>query len=108
MKRRIADLAAAASTTPRHGADRSRPSRPSAPRRTRGARLQHDRLRYDMSSERGVAYQWHMGVCPVAASQAQLGNVPYQGHLPSGVWDGNTPPNVLRIRACLIIGEAKA
>lgn len=51
--------------------------------------------RYDMSSGPGVAYQWDMNVCHtwyfVTGSR---GNVPYQGHLPSGVWDGDNPPEV--------------
>ncbi|BBX86729.1 hypothetical protein [Mycolicibacterium aubagnense] len=51
--------------------------------------------RYDMSSGPGIAYQWDMNVCHTwYFVKGSLGNVPYQGHLPSGVWDGDNPPDV--------------
>ncbi|WP_082956536.1 MULTISPECIES: hypothetical protein [unclassified Mycobacterium] len=41
----------------------------------------------------GVAYQWDMNVCHTWYWVANgKGNVPYKGHLPSGVWDGDNPP----------------
>lgn len=42
----------------------------------------------------GTAYSWDMNICHTwywLASDKQ-GNVPYNGKLPSGVWDGENPP----------------
>jgi hypothetical protein len=51
--------------------------------------------RYDMSSGPGVAYQWDMNVCHTwYFVQHEAGNVPYQGQLPTDVWDGDNPPAV--------------
>jgi hypothetical protein len=41
----------------------------------------------------GIAYQWDMNVCHTWYRVAhEKGNVPYQGSLPSDVWDGDNPP----------------
>jgi hypothetical protein len=41
----------------------------------------------------GVYYNWDMNVCHTWYWVAhEKGNVPYQGSLPSGVWDGDNPP----------------
>lgn len=51
--------------------------------------------RYDMSSGPGLGYQWDMNICHTwYFVKGNTGNVPYQGHLPSGVWDGDNPPEV--------------
>lgn len=50
--------------------------------------------RYDMSSGPGVGYQWDANVCHTWYWVNGIGNVPYQGKLPSDVWDGDNPPAV--------------
>lgn len=41
----------------------------------------------------GVAYNWDMNVCHTWYwVRDGKGNVPFQGQLPSGVWDGDNPP----------------
>jgi hypothetical protein len=41
----------------------------------------------------GVYYNWDMNICHTWYWVAhEQGNVPYQGSLPSGVWDGENPP----------------
>ena len=38
---------------------------------------------------------WDMNVCHTwYFVEHEAGNVPYQGELPSGVWDGDNPPSV--------------
>lgn len=48
---------------------------------------------FDPSTGPGVAYQWDMNVCHTWYWVKSGGNVPYQGQLPSSVWDGEDPPN---------------
>jgi hypothetical protein len=41
----------------------------------------------------GLYYNWDMNICHTWYWVAhEQGNVPYQGSLPSGVWDGENPP----------------
>lgn len=48
--------------------------------------------RYDMGSGPGLYYQWDMNVCHTWYWTNGQGNVPYQGSLPSDVWDGPGGP----------------
>lgn len=48
--------------------------------------------RYDMGSGPGLFYQWDMNVCHTWYWVNGTGNVPYQGSLPSDVWDGPDGP----------------
>ena len=51
--------------------------------------------RFDTSTGPGTAYQWDMSICHTWYWVAhEKGNVPFEGHLPSGVWDGDNPPPV--------------
>jgi hypothetical protein len=48
---------------------------------------------FDASSGPGLAYQWDMNVCHTWYwVKSGTGNVPFEGRLPSGVWDGEDPP----------------
>jgi hypothetical protein len=48
----------------------------------------------------GVAYNWDMNICHTWYwVPLNMGNVPYKGELPSGVWDGDNPP-ALRPDSC--------
>jgi hypothetical protein len=43
----------------------------------------------------GAYYNWDMNICHTWYWVAhEQGNVPYQGSLPSGVWDGENPPGL--------------
>jgi hypothetical protein len=48
--------------------------------------------RYDMSSGPGLKYQWDMNICHTWYWVNGTGNVPYDGSLPSDVWDGPDGP----------------
>jgi hypothetical protein len=41
----------------------------------------------------GAGYSWNMGICHTwFRLRRQIGNVPWNGSLPSDVWDGTNPP----------------
>jgi len=49
--------------------------------------------RFDTSTGPGIPYQWDMNVCHTWYwVKSGTGNVPYEGSLPSNVWDGEDPP----------------